>query len=61
MRTTMKNLLKSLFVLSAFITLFTTNAFGQKPTLDIISSKRVITLDDEKLEETNTGKKTRCK
>ncbi|MEN9421983.1 MAG: hypothetical protein RLZZ107_1462, partial [Bacteroidota bacterium] len=53
----MKNLLKSLFVLSAFITLFTTNAFGQKPTLDIISSKRVITLDDEKLEETNTGKK----
>jgi hypothetical protein len=53
----MKNLLKSLFVLSALITLFTTSAFGQKPTLDIVASKRVITLDDEKLEENTSSKK----
>lgn len=53
----MQNLLKSAFLLSTvcFITSFT--SFAQKPTLDIISSKRVITLDDEKPEEQTTGKK----
>jgi len=53
----MKHLLKSLFVLSAFCYLSSFIAFGQKPTLDIVASKRVITLDDEKPEESTDGKK----
>ncbi|MFM8597218.1 MAG: hypothetical protein ACKOBN_09050 [Flavobacteriales bacterium] len=54
----MKHLLQTTFLLSAFCYLSSFTTFAQKPTLDIIASKRVITLDDEKLEETNqTGKK----
>jgi|LauGreDrversion4_2_1035121.scaffolds.fasta_scaffold45498_2 hypothetical protein len=54
----MKHLLKSALLLSAFCYLSSFTIFAQKPTLDIVASKRVITLDDEKLEETNqTGKK----
>ena len=54
----MKHLLKSALLISAFCYLSSFTIFAQKPTLDIVASKRVITLDDEKLEETNqTGKK----
>lgn len=54
----MKQLLKSALVISAFCYLSSFTIFAQKPTLDIVASKRVITLDDEKLEETNqNGKK----
>ena len=54
----MKHLLKSALLLSVFCYLSSFTIFAQKPTLDIVASKRVITLDDEKLEETNqTGKK----
>ncbi|MEY3591844.1 MAG: hypothetical protein RLZZ38_813, partial [Bacteroidota bacterium] len=54
----MKHLLKSALLLSAFCYLSSFTIFAQKPTLDIVASKRIITLDDEKLEETNqTGKK----
>ena len=54
----MKHLLKSALVISAFCYLSSFTIFAQKPTLDIVASKRVITLDDEKLEETNqNGKK----
>lgn len=54
----MKQLLKSALVISAFCYLSSFTIYAQKPTLDIVASKRVITLDDEKLEETNqNGKK----
>lgn len=54
----MKHLLKSALLLSAFCYLSSFTIFAQKPTLDIVASKRVITLDDEKLEETTqSGKK----
>ncbi len=54
----MKHLLKSALLISAFCYLSSFTIFAQKPTLDIVASKRVITLDDEKLEETNqNGKK----